>query len=302
MSYATLIIGISGTGKTCSLRNLDPNKTLLIQPVRKPLPFPSKGWKEITKDGGNIYVSPDVATIVEVMNRSKKEVIVIDDFQYILASMFMSRRCENGFQKFSDIGGAGYDICKTASNLAQDKRVYILGHSDTDELGHTKAKTLGKLLDDKIVLEGLFTTVLRTYVENSKYYFKTQNDGQDTTKSPMGMFEANLIDNDLAMVDKRICEYYGIGQEQTEQQEKPVESADTEPVDEPSKVDFETGVRVDELLQAISDAQTLDQLNALVEQLKSLNLPKDSDEYNRLGSAFKQKRHELTIDEELNYI
>jgi hypothetical protein len=215
MSYATLIIGESGTGKTASLRNLDPTKTLLIQPTRKPLPFRSTEWKErIQKgDNGNIFVSDNPAVIIAAMRRTTAEIIVIDDWQYILANMFMAKRNEKGFDKFTSIGGAGFDICATANQLEPQKRVYILAHSTTDELGNTHVKTLGKLLDDKVVVEGMFTTVLRTCVEQGRYMFRTHNSGSDTCKSPIGMFEDELIENDLALVDSTICDYYGIGKE-----------------------------------------------------------------------------------------
>lgn len=215
MSYATLIIGESGTGKTCSLRNLDPKKTLLIQPVRKPLPFRSAEWSECVFDkgnlvSGNIIVNSDPQRIMSAMQWSPFDVIVVDDWQYILATMFMNRRKEKGYDKFSDIGGAGFDIASIASQLGGNKRVYIIAHTMTDELGVTRVKTLGKMLDDKIVVEGMFTTVLRTHVENGTYQFSTQNSGNDTVKSPLGMFDQMYIDNDLSAVDQTICEYYGI--------------------------------------------------------------------------------------------
>lgn len=213
MSYACLILGESGTGKTCSLRNLDPKNTLLIQPVRKPLPFRSTGWKEIKSngDGHNILVCADPKKIICAMVASPFDVIVLDDWQYILASMFMAARNVKGYDKFTDIGGAGFDIAKVASELGEKKRVYVLAHTTSDDLGNNiRIKTLGKLLDDKIVIEGMFTTVLRTHVENGKYQFSTQNSGNDTVKSPMGMFENNFIDNDLAEVDRIICDYYSI--------------------------------------------------------------------------------------------
>ena len=215
MSYGCLILGESGTGKTCSLRNLDPKNTLLIQPVRKPLPFRSAGWKEIKAkgDGNNILVSADPQQIIKCMHASPFDVIVVDDWQYILASMYMAARNVKGFDKFTEIGGAGFDIAKAASELGENKRVYVLAHTTSDEFGNTRIKTLGKLLDDKIVVEGMFTTVLRTHVENGRYLFSTQNSGSDTVKSPMGMFSEQYIENDLAAIDRVICDYYGITNE-----------------------------------------------------------------------------------------
>ena len=215
MSYATLVLGESGTGKTCSLRNLDPKNTLLIQPVRKPLPFRSAGWKEIKAkgDGNNILVCSNPQAIINCMHASPFDVIVVDDWQYILASMYMAARNVKGFDKFTEIGGAGFDIAKAASELDENKRVYVLAHTTSDEFGNTRIKTLGKLLDDKIVVEGMFTTVLRTHVENGRYLFSTQNSGSDTVKSPMGMFSEQYIENDLAAIDRVICDYYGITNE-----------------------------------------------------------------------------------------
>lgn len=192
-----------------------PKNTLLIQPVRKPLPFRSTGWKEIKQkgDGNNILVCSNPQAIINCMHASPFDVIVVDDWQYILASMYMAARNVKGFDKFTEIGGAGFDIAKAASELGENKRVYVLAHTTSDEFGNTRIKTLGKLLDDKIVVEGMFTTVLRTHVENGRYLFSTQNSGSDTVKSPMGMFSEQYIENDLAAIDRVICDYYGITNE-----------------------------------------------------------------------------------------
>lgn len=206
MSYATLILGESGTGKTCSLRNLNPSNVLLIQPVRKPLPFRSAEWN------GHVYVCNDAKKVVNALLNTKAEIIVIDDFQYFLIGILMNRRAERSFDKFSDIAGAGYDIVMTASQLAENKRVYILCHTDTDEFGMVRAKSIGKMLSEKICIEGLFTITLRTHVENGNYMFSTQNSGNDTVKSPIGMFEERFVDNDLALIDERIKAYYEIEQ------------------------------------------------------------------------------------------
>lgn len=225
MSYLTLILGESGTGKTTSLRNLDPATTLLIQPFRKPLPFPSKGWHEAVKkgDGGNIYVTPDAAKICSVMEKAPHKIIIIDDYQFILSRKYMESTEPNQFTLFKDIGKDGYSIFRKGAELANDKRVYILAHTQSDDMGRTKIKTLGKLLDEKINLESLCTTVLRTKVNGGKYTFTTHNSGSDTVKSPLGMFPESEIDNDLAEIDARLCAYYGI-EEPAPAEEAPTES------------------------------------------------------------------------------
>lgn len=212
MSYLTLVLGESGTGKTTSLRNLDPSKTLLIQPFRKPLPFPSKGWREALKkgDGGNICVTPEASKIMALMDRAPHDIIVIDDYQFILARKYMESTEPNQFALFKDIGKDGYNVFRKAAELAPNKRVYILAHTQTDDSGRTKIKTLGKLLDEKINLESLCTTVLRTKVNAGKYTFTTHNSGSDTVKSPLGLFDESEVDNDLAAIDERLCAYYGI--------------------------------------------------------------------------------------------
>ena len=215
MSIATMILGQSGTGKTASLRNLKPADTLLIQAVKKPLPFRSKEWRPCTKadPAGSILITDQSATIVGAMQRTKKPVIVIDDFQYILANEFMRRVLDQetgnaAFAKYNEIARHAWDILMAAGKLSDEVRVYILAHTQTDDAGHVKAKTIGKLLDEKITLEGLLTIVLRTAVVNGNYVFSTQNSGLDTVKSPIGMFETDHIDNDLAAVDAAITDYY----------------------------------------------------------------------------------------------
>lgn len=218
MSIATMIIGESGTGKSTSLRNLDPQNTLLIQAVKKPLPFRSTDWKPVVKgQGGSVFVSDNSAHIVAAMQRTDKEVIVIDDFQYVLANEFMRRVTDNetgngAFAKYNEIARHAWDVLMASTSLSDHKRVYILSHTSTDDFGKTKIKTIGKLLDEKIVMEGLVTIVLRTVVANGDYMFSTKNNGQDTVKSPIGLFESDLIENDLAQVDKAITAYYDLKQ------------------------------------------------------------------------------------------
>lgn len=210
MSIATMILGESGTGKSASMRNMNPEETLLIQVVRKPLPFRAGKWTYLSKQGGNIAVTDDWSKVIAYMGKTSRKAIVLDDFQYLLANEFMRRSEEKGFDKFTDIGRHAWEVLNASTGLADDVRVYILGHTQTDDFGNTKAKTIGKLLDEKITVEGLFSIVLRTHAQGGQYQFSTRNSGSDTVKSPMGLFESDFIDNDLNAVDAAICEYYGI--------------------------------------------------------------------------------------------
>ena len=217
MSIATLILGKSGTGKSASLRNLDPADTLLIQVIRKPLPFRSSGWGYFDRDDrpdGNILVSERWDSIIKAMRGTKRKVIVVDDFQYLLANEFMRRTDEKGYDKFTDIAKHAWEVMSAASDLAPDVRVYLLSHIEENEAtGAMKMKTIGKLLDEKITPEGLVTIVLRTSVEDGRYMFTTRNNGMDTTKSPMGLFDEDKVENDLQAVDARITDYYDINQQ-----------------------------------------------------------------------------------------
>lgn len=215
MSIATMILGESGTGKSTSMRNLNPDETLLIQTVKKPLPFRSSNWKRFDPKEkiGNVFVTDQVDQIMTLMTRTRRKVIVIDDYQYMIANEFMRRTSERGYDKFTEMALHAWQVAKLASELPDDVRVYILSHTDTKDDGTIKAKTIGKLLDEKITLEGLFSIVLRTGKNDGGYYFRTKNSGSDTVKTPIGLFESETIDNDLANVDKAICEYYELNQQ-----------------------------------------------------------------------------------------
>lgn len=212
MSIATLILGQSGTGKTTSLRNIDASKTLLIQAIKKPLPFRSKEWQPITKDNpqGSVFATDKPQNILALMERTDRDIIIIDDFQYIMANEYMRRAQETGFNKFTEIGKGAWDIFNMASQLADHKRVYILSHTQENDNGKTSIKTIGKMLDEKITLEGMVTICLKTALINEQYMFCTKNNGLDTTKSPMGLFPSDHIENDLNAVDTAICEYWSM--------------------------------------------------------------------------------------------
>lgn len=209
MSTATLVIGETGTGKSTSYRNMNPQETLLIQAIDKPLPFKADGWARWTPDTkGNIFVTDKAAEIQALCLGTKRKIIIIDDFQYVMANEFMRRSAEKGYEKFTEIGRNAWDILTMASALPRDVRVYLLSHSDTNDAGRVKAKTIGRMLDEKITVEGMFTIVMRTVVRDGEYLFSTRNNGSDTVKTPMGMFADELIPNDLQAVDTIISNYY----------------------------------------------------------------------------------------------
>ncbi|WP_174889714.1 ATP-binding protein [Candidatus Williamhamiltonella defendens] len=214
MGTVSLILGESGTGKTASLRHLNPETCLLIQSIQKPLPFPAKAWRPwAAKDPhSSIYVSDLWQPVKMALSRAYsygKRIAVVDDFQYIMANEFMRRGEEKSYDKFTEIAHHTWDILHhTIHHTPPDLRVYFLSHSEDTASGKIKMKTLGKLLDEKITLEGMFTTVLRTCVKDGRYLLSTQNNGFDTVKSPMGLFDSAEIDNDLSFVDAALCDYY----------------------------------------------------------------------------------------------
>lgn len=214
MSVATLILGSSGSGKSTSLRNLDPAKTLLIQCIKKPLPFRATGWKtRLTfKSEGNVIQTSDPALIEKLMRSSPHEIVVIDDYQAVLINELLSRSSEKGYDKFTDIAKSAWNVFNAAGDLSEHRRVYIMAHTQSDETGQIRMKTVGKMVDSMIVPEGYFTIVLRTEVINGNYKFSTQTNGQDCAKSPMGMFADTQIDNDLAAIDEQIQDFYQLSQ------------------------------------------------------------------------------------------
>lgn len=204
MAIPVLILGQSGTGKSYSMKNFDENEVCLISVQKSLLPFRKK-FTETT-------VTDKYAEIAKAMKSTKKNVIVIDDTQYLMANEFMRRATERGYDKFTEIAFNFWDlIVQEVNSLPDDTIVYLLCHTSTDENGVEKMKTIGKLVDEKITPEGLFTIVLKTAVSDGNYAFVTQNNGKDTVKSPEGMFDTYAIKNDLKYVDEKIRNYYELG-------------------------------------------------------------------------------------------
>lgn len=215
MSICTLIIGESGSGKSTSIRNLIPEETFIINILDKPLPF--RGYKKnyipLSSDGkkGNYYATDDFGSLIRCIRliNTRKEIknIIIDDYQYVLCNEFMRRATERGYEKFTEIAQHAWHIIKELIACRDDLYCFVLSHSDTDQNGKVKCKTVGKLLDEKINLEGMFTLVLHTQIVDGQYKFLTQHDGTHLAKSPYGMISEKLIDNDLSLVKSNIINY-----------------------------------------------------------------------------------------------
>lgn len=218
MGTVVFILGRSGTGKSYSMREFDPEEIGVINVQGKILPF-RNGSKFLTADTDD---ATQILQALEVMAKSRKS-IVIDDFQYLMANEFMRRSTERGYDKFTEIARHAWDVVDKVRTLPNDIIVYIMCHTDTDNEGVERLKTIGKMLDEKIVLEGMSTIVLKTNVSDGQYTFLTQNNGKDTVKSPAGMFPAYAIENNLKYVDEKIRNYYGIGEFLTDDEIKEID-------------------------------------------------------------------------------
>lgn len=210
-----MILGESGRGKSRSIKNLNPDETLVIKSISKPFPFRSAGWDKFdyaTKKG-SIWSTDNYSVIEKAIVSAKsfgKNVVVVDDAQYLMANEFMNKSGVKGFDKFTEIAKNMWSLLTTANEKCdEDLRIYFLQHTESTADGSTKAKTIGKMLDEKITLEGMVTVVLNAEKENQNYFFTTQNSGSNTGKSPEEMFKDFRIENDLKVVDDAICEYYG---------------------------------------------------------------------------------------------
>ena len=206
MGVPILIMGAPGQGKSAAMRNLKKQRTGVLNVASKPLPF---------KSDLDVIKGATYQTIYQAWERAKakntlREIYVIDDADYLMTFAAFSRAKEIGYQKFTDIAVDFYNLIQyIITSLPDYVLVYILMHIEQTEQGMTKAKTTGKMIDNQLSLEGLFTIVLLAQTDGTDHWFMTQSDGYTTAKSPMGMFPAR-IDNDIALVDETIREYYDI--------------------------------------------------------------------------------------------
>lgn len=202
MAIICMVMGESGSGKSRSLKFFKRGEVSVINVSKKPFPFKA--------DFASISTS-NYREICEALLKTQSKSIVIDDSNYLLTFEFMARASEKGFDKYSEMASNFYNLIQFCVNkLPDDKIVYFIGHTETDVNGKEKFKTIGKMLDEKITLEGLFSIVLKTKVVDGNYSFVTRTNGNDTVKSPEDLFPSVEIENNLKMVDDCIRSFYGI--------------------------------------------------------------------------------------------
>lgn len=214
MAIPVLIIGRSGSGKTYSLKNFNADEVGVISVEKGRLPFrsdikvlkvPKDPTEGAAKDAASVNAAK-YAWITAAVRKAKVKSVVIDDSQYLLVNELFDRANEKGYDKFTSMAKRFRDLIHSINELEEDdKIVYFLHHSETDADGREKVKTIGKMLDEKLTVEGCFDIVI--YCQDHKFF--TQSNGQSTAKTPEDMFPLE-IPNDLKAVDTAIREYYGL--------------------------------------------------------------------------------------------
>ena len=204
MGIPVLVLGESGSGKTASIRNMDPGKTGIFMVEKQRLPFRKKFDKVVPK--------ATYAHITKALQEHKLKQYVIDDSQYLIVNEFFDKAQIKGYDKFTEIALNFRNLIHWVNiGCPEDVIVYFLHHTQVDDIsGRIKAKTIGKMLDEKLTVEGCFDIVLKTEKNQDGWWFRTHSTGNDPVKTPMEMFTDDLIPNDLAIVDKAIREYYGL--------------------------------------------------------------------------------------------
>lgn len=208
-SVPVLLIGKSGSGKSTSLRNFKREDIAVINVLGKPLPFKTDiNAKQVT----------DYNTIVQAIKATNKKTIIIDDASYLITNEFMKNSSVKGYDKYNDMANNFFNLINEIKNIEGGKTVYLVMHEDTDEFGNVKPKTIGKLLDDKVNIQGMFTICIRSMYENGNYIFRLKTNGQDCVKTPYGMFEEETMENDLKAFDKVVREYYELDKEESKEE------------------------------------------------------------------------------------
>lgn len=207
MGIPVLCYGKSGSGKSRSLKNFGKDEIFLVNVIGKDLPFRGKFKYAMECD--------NYGKIMNALQKMPVKTAVIDDAGYLLTSAFMSghsgpKSGGGAFELYNSIADNFWNMLRfIKKELPKDVIVYILMHEDSNDYGTTKLKTIGKLLDEKVCIEGMVTVCLRCLTEDGRHFFRTQSDGSDISKSPEEMFPLE-IDNDLKFVDDTIRSYYEI--------------------------------------------------------------------------------------------
>lgn len=207
-SVPILLIGKSGSGKSTSLRNFKKDEVAVINVLGKPLPFRSD-IKAVKLD--------DYTNILNQIKLTKKDVIVIDDANYLITNEFMKNSSIKGYDKYNEMANHFFELINGIKNIDGGKTVYLIMHEDVDDNGNVKPKTIGKLLDEKVNIQGMFTICIRAMFENGKYIFRLKTNGQDCVKTPFGMFDTDEMDNDLKAFDNVVREYYSLNNTESEE-------------------------------------------------------------------------------------
>ena len=210
-SVPVLLIGASGSGKSTSLRNFKGDEVAVVNVLGKPLPFKS----DIKAGKCDNY-----EVILKAIKETPKKTIVIDDANYLITSEFMNKASVKGYDKYNELANNFWNLINGIKNIEGGKTVYLIMHEDTDENGNVKPKTIGKLLDDKVNIQGMFTICIRSMYENGNYVFRLKTNGQDCVKTPFGMFENETMENDLKAFDKVVREYYELDKIEENKEEK----------------------------------------------------------------------------------
>lgn len=207
-SVPILLIGKSGSGKSTSLRNFKKDEVAVINVLGKPLPFRSD-IKAVKLD--------DYTNILNQIKLTKKDVIVVDDANYLITNEFMKNSSIKGYDKYNEMANHFFELINGIKNIEGGKTVYLIMHEDVDDNGNVKPKTIGKLLDEKVNIQGMFTICIRAMFENGKYIFRLKTNGQDCVKTPFGMFNVDEMDNDLKAFDNVVREYYSLNNTESEE-------------------------------------------------------------------------------------
>ena len=206
-SVPVLLIGKSGSGKSASMRNFKKEEIAIANVLGKPLPFKSN------LDAPKV---DNYDILLKAIQNTDKKVIVVDDANYLITNEFMNKSSVKGFDKYNEMGNNFFNLINGIKNIEGGKTVYLIMHEDTDDEGNVKPKTIGKLLDDKVNIQGMFTICLRSMYDNGNYIFRLKTNGQDCVKTPIGLFDEEQMENDLKLVDTKIREYYELDKESEE--------------------------------------------------------------------------------------